>query len=366
MRADNDGGLHFYSHLRDAYDAFEAGNRAEGHRSMMAAAAIDADALLAADWWTSVRAGRETALTPTSDSDLSTIATAFDTSAAINSSVAVPVAEKASSRVVHPVIGAWLKRVSYRVRFSLAAASFSTCALLVASVQHSPSHARSSGAVVTAPNRIGPAASRTVRRLHYSSRSLVSPNVTRATADDPEPIGKGRRWLSPRLEQLGVLPTWRAAVIGLEDRRLLSELQQSVGELWVGRTARGEHDAIIIGMSDASGLARLSALELSLKVDGLIWVLHPANDVTMTTEILTEAARDAHLRHLASMQLTPTLIAEKFSRPRNAQVSQADSDPVTGALFDTTHHGRAQHGSEGPFALRFRTSLDASVAVGRT
>jgi hypothetical protein len=320
MRADNEGGLHFYSHLRDAYDAFEAGNYAEGERSMMAAAAIDSDALVAADWWTSVRAGHETARPPAGDSDLSTIATAFDTSPAINPSVAIPVVEEVPYRVFHPVIGAWLKRVIYMLRFSLAAASFSACAMLAAWVQHSPSHARST-AVVQAPNRIGPAASRTAPRLHHSSRALVSHNVTRAAINDPAPSNEGRRWLSPRLEQLGVLPQWRAAVIGLDDRRLLSELQQSVGELWVGRAGRGEHDAIILGVLDASGLAQLSALESSLKVGGVIWVLHPVHDVTMTKDILTEAAQDAHLRHVATVPLTPTVIAEKFGRPRNAQVS---------------------------------------------
>ena len=111
-------------------------------------------------------------------------------------------------------------------------------------------------------------------------------------------------------------PRWRAEVIGLDDRRLLSELQQSVGELWIGRAARGEHDAIILGVSDVSELAQLSLLVPSLKAGGVLWVLHPVNDATITRQAIKAAARDAHLSYLASTRLTSSAIADKLVRQR--------------------------------------------------
>src|SRR5581483_2884653 len=170
------------------------------------------------------------------------------------------------------------------------------------------------------PVRIAPSMSAAASKPRRPTRSSIADRGKRAPTTEPASTA-APRWLSPRLEQLGVLPRWRAAVIGLDDRRLLSELQQSVGELWIGRAARGEHDAIILGVADASGLAQLAMLEPSLKAGGVIWVLHPVHDPTMTKEAMAEAARDAHLNHLASTRLTPNSVAEKFVRPRHARVS---------------------------------------------
>src|SRR5581483_9966775 len=100
MRADNEGGRQFYSHLRDAFEAFESGNRADAEHSMMAAAAIDADALLAVEWWNYIRAEREAADTATAaQPDLSNVATAFDEPATIDPIVErEPALERTSTR----------------------------------------------------------------------------------------------------------------------------------------------------------------------------------------------------------------------------------------------------------------------------
>ena len=183
--------------------------------------------------------------------------------------------------------------------FTHAAAAFGACAPLIASMMHVPllrSRTLAPAQVVAMPQ--------TVTSMPAPARLVAA-----SDANEARP-----RWLSPRLERLGVSQRWRAAVIGLGDRRLLSELQNSVGELWIGRAGRGEHDAIILGVSDASDLAQLSLLEPSLKAGGVLWVLRPVNDVTITRQAIKAAARDTNLSYLASTRLTSTAIAEKLVR----------------------------------------------------
>jgi hypothetical protein len=185
-----------------------------------------------------------------------------------------------------------------------AAAGVGACAVLIAFVMYRPSlHSRNVASVSPAL---------LVADTHETDTPLPPAHALPASTETEV----GRHWLSPRLEQLGVLPRWRAAAIGLDDRRLLWELQESVGELWIGQASSGEHDAIILGVSSASELAQLAMLEQSLKAGGVLWVLHPVNDASITRQAIKAAARDANLSYVASTRLTSTAIAEKLVRQR--------------------------------------------------
>src|SRR5215510_2389582 len=70
MQSGEDGGRLFHAHLRDAYEALEAGNREDAKRSIMAASSLDPYALAAAQWWTYFRA--EAALADARESEPAT------------------------------------------------------------------------------------------------------------------------------------------------------------------------------------------------------------------------------------------------------------------------------------------------------
>src|SRR4029077_10583171 len=76
MRADEAGGRNFYSHLRDAYEALDVGNRPEAERSIRAALHIDPCALAVVEWWSYLRA--ESVLTAAGEAERATFGTEFD------------------------------------------------------------------------------------------------------------------------------------------------------------------------------------------------------------------------------------------------------------------------------------------------
>src|SRR5205807_613653 len=53
-----------------------------------------------------------------------------------------------------------------------------------------------------------------------------------------------------RLEKIGVKPTWRVSVLGVQDMTFLAELESSVGRVSIGRTLKPS-DAIFFGASKA-------------------------------------------------------------------------------------------------------------------
>jgi hypothetical protein len=304
MRANDESGRLFYGHLRDAYEALELGDRAQAEHSILAASEIDPHALAAVEWWNYLRA--ESALNSVSESELSAIPTAFDTPMPVEQldqerATGEPVHERLVWRAVDQ-----LTRMVRMVPFTEAAVAFSVPALLIAFIASYPA---------LRPRKLPPALPSHTVAAGPTIAIPVEPPAPAPLVEEAEDAGP--RWLSPRLERLGVLPRWRAAVIGLEDRHLMDELQQSVGELWVGRAMK-EHDAIILAVRDASGLDQLPMLEMALKAGGVLWVLHPVNDDTITRQAIKAAAQDANLKYLASTRLTSTAIAEKLVRPPQA------------------------------------------------
>jgi hypothetical protein len=279
MRADAEGGSQFYSHLRNAYEAFERGEHAQAERSITVALGIDPDVLVAWDLWNLFREKRETV----SASDCPS---------------AVPEATH-----VETAVGAAPWALNGRAR-QLACAAL----LAVAALPVFPRAYR----VLDFSNVPPPSAANvaTIRMVRIASPRPNSSPLSRPV-DAKEPDG-GTRWLSPQIERLGVRPRWRAAAIGL-DRKLLSELQQSVGELWVGRAAN-DHDAIILGVSGVSDLAQLPSLGRSLKAGGVLWVLHDVHDRAITRNAIADAVHDSQLSYVTSTRLTSTAIAHKLVR----------------------------------------------------
>jgi len=77
----------------------------------------------------------------------------------------------------------------------------------------------------------------------------------------------------PLLDKLGVRPGMRVSVLRVGDQGFASELADRGAD--VSTRARSGSDLLFLRVQDREGLARLGALERSLRRDGAIWVIYP-------------------------------------------------------------------------------------------
>lgn len=108
-----------------------------------------------------------------------------------------------------------------------------------------------------------------------------------------------RKWadkiLNPpsRLDKLGVKPEQKIAVLGVEDRELIPEIEKRAARV-LTRLAAGL-DLIFFGASKPADLARLEALRGNLKPEGGIWVIYPKGVKTITQADVMAASKSAGL-----------------------------------------------------------------------
>ena len=116
------------------------------------------------------------------------------------------------------------------------------------------------------------------------------------------------------LQKLGVKPSWRASIVGVEDRDFLRELERAIEHLSTGRVARN-CDAIFFGASRAADLTRLEALKASLKPNGALWVVRPKGRPEIAESAVRAAGKAAGLVDVKVVRFSPTHTAEKFVIP---------------------------------------------------
>jgi hypothetical protein len=116
------------------------------------------------------------------------------------------------------------------------------------------------------------------------------------------------------LQKLGVKPSWRASIVGVEDQDFLSELERAVASLSIGRVAK-DCDAIFFGASRAGDLERLEALKTSLKPNGALWVVRPKGRPEIAESTVMAAGKAAGLVDVKVVRFSHTHTAEKFVIP---------------------------------------------------
>lgn len=136
-----------------------------------------------------------------------------------------------------------------------------------------------------------------------------------------------RRWAGKianprsRLDKIGVKPAWRVSAIGIDDPDFLRDLEARVGTLVVGRAVHGS-DAIFLGASDVSQLARIETLKRALTPAGALWIVRPKGRPEISESAVMKAGKDAGLVDVKVVRFSDTHTAEKFVIPLAARAKR--------------------------------------------
>jgi hypothetical protein len=137
------------------------------------------------------------------------------------------------------------------------------------------------------------------------------PSSPRAATPDAN-VEEVTEWISPRLNQLGVRPRWRASALHVEDAALIRDLSEGISELWVGRLT-GNEDAIFIGERvDGSEWRKLHA---SIKSTGVVWRIYRHRSAPHADVSAASAAAAGFVRG-ARVQYSSDYVAQQFT-PRH-------------------------------------------------
>ncbi len=150
--------------------------------------------------------------------------------------------------------------------------------------------------------------------------SVTSPDGTASFDLGPAAVRWAEKILhpTPRLEKIGVKPTWRTSAVGVEDQEFLKELEDAVALLSIGRVLKNS-DAIFLGAHKEAELARLEKLKGSLKMDGALWIIRPKGRPEISERAVMRAGKAAGLVDVKVVSFSPTHTAEKFVIPRAAR-----------------------------------------------
>jgi hypothetical protein len=137
----------------------------------------------------------------------------------------------------------------------------------------------------------------------------VSP--ARKSAAGPPEVGYSKR---SRIDKLGIKPGARVAVLGLEDAAFMRELVERTDDISSGRP-RKDSDAILLRVDGPKDLARLTALQKSMKRDGMIWTIWPKGQKHVGEDMIRRAAIAQGLVDVKVMAFSETLSGLKLVIP---------------------------------------------------
>jgi hypothetical protein len=125
---------------------------------------------------------------------------------------------------------------------------------------------------------------------------------------------------SPRTlaDKLGVKRGMQVAVIDVDDRDILDEIEAKGAQLVMGSVPQ-DAMMVLFRIVRPSQLATLGAMTSRIARDGAIWVVHPRGDATVADTIIFAAARDAGLTYTKVVRFSERDTAEKLVIPRAAR-----------------------------------------------
>jgi Ribonucleotide reductase, alpha subunit len=125
---------------------------------------------------------------------------------------------------------------------------------------------------------------------------------------------------SPRTlaDKLGVKRGMQVAVIDVDDRDILDDLEAKGAQLVMGSVPQ-DAMMVLFRIVRPSQLATLSAMTSRIARDGAIWVVHPRGDASVGDTVIFAAARDAGLTYTKVVRFSERDTAEKLVIPRTAR-----------------------------------------------
>jgi hypothetical protein len=125
---------------------------------------------------------------------------------------------------------------------------------------------------------------------------------------------------SPRTlaDKLGVKRGMQVAVIDVEDRDILDDLQAKGAQLVIGSVPQ-DVTMVLIRIVRPSQLSTLGAMTSRIARNGAIWVVHPRGDASVADTVIFAAARDAGLTYTKVVRFSERDTAEKLVIPRTAR-----------------------------------------------
>ena len=125
------------------------------------------------------------------------------------------------------------------------------------------------------------------------------------------PVGYSKR---SRLDKLGIKPGARVALIGIEDDAFVRELEARTKDIAIARP-RAQSDAILFRVDGPRDLARLTALQKSMKRDGMIWAIWPKAQKHVGENAIRDAALAQGLVDVKVIAFSETLSGLKLVIP---------------------------------------------------
>lgn len=125
---------------------------------------------------------------------------------------------------------------------------------------------------------------------------------------------------SPRTlaDKLGVKRGMQVAVIDVEDRDVMDDLEAKGAQLVIGSVPR-DVMMVLVRIVRPSQLATLPAMASRIARNGAIWVVHPRGDASVADTVIFAAARDAGLTYTKVVRFSERDTAEKLVIPRTAR-----------------------------------------------
>jgi hypothetical protein len=125
---------------------------------------------------------------------------------------------------------------------------------------------------------------------------------------------------SPRTlaDKLGVKRGMQVAVIDVEDRDILDDLEAKGATLVIGSVPQ-DVMMVLVRIVRPSQLATLGAMTSRIARNGAIWVVHPRGDASVADTVIFAAARDAGLTYTKVVRFSERDTAEKLVIPRTAR-----------------------------------------------
>ena len=166
-----------------------------------------------------------------------------------------------------------------------------------------------------------------IDEVHAREGTLfVSFGDRRAVLELGAPAAKwAKRIAAPpsRVEKLGLKPGMRVAVLNLDERALVQDIESRGATLERGTRARGL-DLVFFGAASAADLARLSMLAGRIKPSGAIWVVRAKGRGAPISESQSMAAgKRAGLVDVKVVSFSDSHSAEKYVIPVANRASSA-------------------------------------------
>ena len=121
------------------------------------------------------------------------------------------------------------------------------------------------------------------------------------------------RYPSPLLDKLGVKPTSRVAVLGIEDETFWHDVSARTHD--VARDAAVDEDIVFYAAESKEALAGVEPLIATIKRNGAIWVVYPKGKKHVTEGDVMAAGKEAGLVDVKIVSFSDTHSALKFVIP---------------------------------------------------